>query len=96
MHSMPLSGGVTAHFNGDFSGKIKLAFYGKAEHSHRAYILDENNGFPYKDPMEDYVQVELTFDDIRKLYLERVRNEKIHRIEQMTDAQLEERLIEGC
>lgn len=94
MHSTPLSGGVTAFHHGDMSGKIQLVYMGKADHSHRAYIVDED-GFTCKDPIADHVQVELTFADIRALYLSHIRRQKISRLEQMADEELE-RLIEGC
>lgn len=94
MHTTPLSGGVVAYHNGDMSGDIDLTFWGKADHSHRAYIVDEN-GFQSKEPIQDTVMVKLSFADIRALYLGYIRSQKISRLEQMSDDDLE-RLIEGC
>lgn len=94
MHTTPLSGGVIAHHNGDMSGDIELVFWGKAEHSHHAYLLDED-GFQNNNPIQDTVMVKLSFEDIRKLYLGYIRSQKISRLEQMSDDDLE-RLIEGC
>lgn len=94
MYTTDLSGGVVAHHHGDMSGDIDLTFWGKAEYSHRAYIIDEN-GFQNRNPIGDTVMVKLSFADIRKLYLGHIRREKISKLEQMSDEEFE-RLIEGC
>jgi hypothetical protein len=91
MHSTPLTGGVVAHHHGDMSGKIKLSYYGKQDYSHRAWLVDEN-GFPSKDPIQDNIEVELSFEDIRALYLGHLRRQMISDLEQMTDEQFEEKL----
>jgi hypothetical protein len=94
MRSMSLSGGITANFHGDMSGKIELVYMGKADYSNRVYLVDEN-GFQSSEPVQDHMMAELTFADIRKLYLSYIRSQKISRLEQMGDEELE-RLIEGC
>src|SRR5688500_4542284 len=93
MHTTSLTGGVVAVHHGDMSGKIALAFMGKQDYSHRAWLLDDN-GFRSSDPIQDNIEIELSFEDIRTLYLGHLRRQMISDLEKMTDEQLEEKLRE--
>lgn len=97
MHTTALTGGVVAHHNGDMSGKIKLEYWGTMEdvsHGRRFLSAPPTRSFREDGEILSAIEVELSFEDIRKLYLAHLRRQMISDLERMSDEQLEEKLRE--
>ena len=92
-----LSGGIVANINTDNPDQvIYLDYCGTQSYSRQRFLLDAGTLKPETDPIKDNVRVELTFADVRKLYMAYAKQRLIENISDMNDEQLEEYLIEGC
>lgn len=92
-----LNGGIVAHVNTDKPEQvIYLDFLGTQSFSRQRWLIEPETHKVCEEPIRDCIRVEITFNDVRKMYMSYMKQRLLENIMDMDDEQLEEYLVEGC
>jgi threonyl-tRNA synthetase len=91
--SLPLSGGLTAEIDPDEQGMIiHLVYAGTQDYSHQRFFASEDSLEPVQE-IRTPVITEISFADIRKIYMTYIKREHMRKIESMDAQEFEDYLL---
>jgi hypothetical protein len=93
MHSTQGPSGQWYAHNGDFSGEVKITIPIRDQGPYPQSHTTASGPHQIAGEQGIFVQVEIPFEDIRALYLSHLRSQRIYRLEQSTDEELEQMLL---
>lgn len=95
MHSTKGPSGQWYAHNGDFSGPVKISIPVRSQAQYPYDHTSASTPHTLAGEQGTFVEVEIPFEDLRALYLAYVRRERISLLEQASDDDLEQMLLNG-